>query len=231
MNAIKEQYGNDPLMPIQQAIYDFFKDNRPSTDIQCIHDCYAIAKKVSEVMGEKTEQEIDAGIALTWPVIDGSGKIRPGDVRPCPFCGESENIHLIKGENNVYTVRCCAGMKLPGCGADCGWERTKEEAFIKWEGDMPRGGKREGAGRPEGTGPYGEKTIPMRIPGSRAQEVRAYLDKGRPTVPDFFSDILRKLEYSAGQCELWEDCDHDASMAAIEFRALAMKLKDWMDKK
>lgn len=90
---------------------------------------------------------------------------------------------------------------------------------------MPRGGKREGAGRPEGTGPYGEKTIPMRIPESRVQEVREFLDKDRPK---FFPEILQKLEFAAGQCELWEDNDHDCAMAAIEFRALAIKLKDWM---
>ena len=39
------------------------------------------------------------------------------------------------------------------------------------------GGKRPGAGRPPGTGPYGEPTRPMRIPESLVVPIRALLEK------------------------------------------------------
>ena len=41
---------------------------------------------------------------------------------------------------------------------------------------MSHGGKRKGAGRPKGLGRYGESTKPIRIPVSRVEEVKAYLD-------------------------------------------------------
>ncbi len=37
---------------------------------------------------------------------------------------------------------------------------------------MPRGGRRTGAGRPTGSGMYGEKTLAIRIPISRIEDVR-----------------------------------------------------------
>lgn len=46
-------------------------------------------------------------------------------------------------------------------------------------------------------------------------------------VPDFFKQIVRKLEFSANQCELWEDPE-DASIVACEYRSLSDKLKRWM---
>lgn len=42
-----------------------------------------------------------------------------------------------------------------------------------------RGGRREGAGRPPGLGPYGEATTPVRIPQSLVPAVRHWLDKYR----------------------------------------------------
>jgi DNA polymerase V len=42
---------------------------------------------------------------------------------------------------------------------------------------MPRGGKREGAGRPQGTGKYGEATKAVRLPISIADEILAALAK------------------------------------------------------
>lgn len=40
-----------------------------------------------------------------------------------------------------------------------------------------RGGRREGAGRKPGLGPWGEKTIPVRIPLSQKQNVLAFLHR------------------------------------------------------
>lgn len=37
------------------------------------------------------------------------------------------------------------------------------------------GGKRKGAGRPKGTGRYGEETIPVRIPVSLLDKFREWL--------------------------------------------------------
>lgn len=48
-------------------------------------------------------------------------------------------------------------------------------------------------------------------------------------VPDFFKQIVRKLEFSAQQSELWE-YPNDVSIVAIEYRALAMKLEKWIEK-
>jgi hypothetical protein len=36
---------------------------------------------------------------------------------------------------------------------------------------MPKGGARKGAGRPLGTGPYGEKTVIVRLPVSLADQI------------------------------------------------------------
>lgn len=74
MDAIEEQYGNDELMPMQRAIYDFFKDNRPRTEIQCIHDCYAVAKKAWEAGKPRVEkeriEELKCVIALVWGMAE-----------------------------------------------------------------------------------------------------------------------------------------------------------------
>lgn len=39
--------------------------------------------------------------------------------------------------------------------------------------NMPRGGRRAGAGRPTGSGKFGEKTIAIRVPISRADAIRS----------------------------------------------------------
>ena len=52
---------------------------------------------------------------------------------------------------------------------------------------------------------------------------------GWQPVPDFFKQIVRKLEFSANQCELWEEPE-DASIVACEYRSLSDKLKSWMEK-
>ncbi|MDX1656761.1 MAG: hypothetical protein R3310_16245, partial [Candidatus Competibacteraceae bacterium] len=46
--------------------------------------------------------------------------------------------------------------------------------------DQPtRGGTRPGAGRPAGSGRYGERTRVMRIPVSRIEAIRQWLDRTR----------------------------------------------------
>lgn len=45
------------------------------------------------------------------------------------------------------------------------------------ENQMPRGGKREGAGRPQGTGKYAEPTKAVRLPISVADKILAELSK------------------------------------------------------
>lgn len=41
---------------------------------------------------------------------------------------------------------------------------------------MPKGGKRQGAGRPRGQGKFGERTKPVRIPESMIQEVMQWIE-------------------------------------------------------
>ncbi len=42
---------------------------------------------------------------------------------------------------------------------------------------MPRGGKREGAGRPKGTGKYGCETTAIRVPAHLVDDVRDFVAK------------------------------------------------------
>lgn len=55
------------------------------------------------------------------------------------------------------------------------------------------------------------------------------IDELKTPLPSFFNDIIRKLEFSAEQSELWENPE-DVGVVAIQYRALAMKLKMWMEK-
>ncbi len=50
---------------------------------------------------------------------------------------------------------------------------------------MPRGGVRPGAGRPKGTGKFGEKTVPVRVPMSMVEEVQAFIEAKGYNVPLF----------------------------------------------
>ena len=52
-----------------------------------------------------------------------------------------------------------------------------------------RGGIRPGAGRPAGTGPYGETTTPIRVPDSRLAEVRSLLARRK-------SSAVTELEFA-----------------------------------
>ena len=48
---------------------------------------------------------------------------------------------------------------------------------------MPRGGKREGAGRPAGRGPYGESTRPVRLPVSLVDRVMRFVKNRESAIP------------------------------------------------
>jgi DNA polymerase V len=45
------------------------------------------------------------------------------------------------------------------------------------------GGKRTGAGRPKGSGRYGEKTLPLRVPLSLVEEVKSFLQSKGYSLP------------------------------------------------
>ncbi|CEK12157.1 LexA family protein [Legionella hackeliae] len=54
---------------------------------------------------------------------------------------------------------------------------------------MSRGGKRAGAGRPVGTSRYGESTKTLRIPISRIEEVKDYLENQLQGIPLYSSKV------------------------------------------
>lgn len=54
---------------------------------------------------------------------------------------------------------------------------------------MSHGGKRKGAGRPPGRGPWKEQTKPLRIPLSLLEDVTAYLEKRGYRLPMYASRI------------------------------------------
>ncbi len=74
---------------------------------------------------------------------------------------------------------------------------------------MARGGRRPGAGRPEGSGRYGEKTRVMRVPASMADGVRDYLESGGYRIPLYQSKVSAGFpspadDYVEGQLDLNE---------------------------
>lgn len=54
---------------------------------------------------------------------------------------------------------------------------------------MGRGGQRRGAGRPKGTGKFGEKTIPLRVPESLLDAVNELLEGEGYEVPLYSSKV------------------------------------------
>lgn len=64
---------------------------------------------------------------------------------------------------------------------------------------MTRGGKREGAGRPKGTGRFGEKTKAMRVPESMVDDILDLIGNGGHSVPLYASTV------SAGQAFTADD--------------------------
>ncbi|MEG9862336.1 MAG: translesion error-prone DNA polymerase V autoproteolytic subunit [Parvularculales bacterium] len=67
---------------------------------------------------------------------------------------------------------------------------------------MARGGARKGAGRPKGSGKFGEKTVPLRVPASMVSDITAFIEANGYKVPLFSSKV------AAGE-PLWAD-DHIA---------------------
>lgn len=54
---------------------------------------------------------------------------------------------------------------------------------------MPHGGKRKGAGRPRGKGPWGEETKPLRVPVSLVDAVTKFLEKRGYRLPLYASRV------------------------------------------
>ena len=54
---------------------------------------------------------------------------------------------------------------------------------------MTRGGKRSGAGRPKGTGKYGEKTVAMRVPESLVTDIRDLVEAQGYSLPLYGSRV------------------------------------------
>lgn len=62
---------------------------------------------------------------------------------------------------------------------------------------MARGGKRKGAGRPKGTGKFGEPTKAVRLPISKIEQILAFIARQTDTYP----------VYEAGKKPETKDCD------------------------
>ena len=60
------------------------------------------------------------------------------------------------------------------------------------------GGRREGAGRPRGTGRYGEPTVPIRVPASLEKKVLAALADGTFRVPLYGEAVAAGFPSPAG---------------------------------
>lgn len=58
---------------------------------------------------------------------------------------------------------------------------------------MPRGGRRKGAGRPKGTGKYGEETKALRVPVSLAEKVAKFIDRQALTFPMYTNKIAAEF--------------------------------------
>lgn len=56
-----------------------------------------------------------------------------------------------------------------------------------------RGGKRKGAGRPKGSGKFGEATVPVRVPASLADEVALWVERRGGTLPLFSTSVRAGL--------------------------------------
>ena len=61
------------------------------------------------------------------------------DLKPCPFCGRTDKLVFYETVQEFddckihqYTIYCDASGDKTGCGASCGYQRTKEEAIEAW---------------------------------------------------------------------------------------------------
>lgn len=69
---------------------------------------------------------------------------------------------------------------------------------------MPRGGKRKGAGRPKGTGKFGEPTKAVRLPVSKIDEIMEFIERGADTYSIYESDSPIPKNQKA-KCRLAEE--------------------------
>ena len=53
---------------------------------------------------------------------------------------------------------------------------------------MPRGGKRKGAGRPKGTGKFGEPTKAVRLPVSKIDQIMQFIERNADMYSVYASD-------------------------------------------
>lgn len=76
--------------------------------------------------------------------------------------------------------------------------------------EKKHGGKRPGAGRPQGSSRYGEKTIPMRIPESRVQDIIEYLESAHYSLPLYSSQVAAGAPTMADEhVEQWIDLQQE----------------------
>jgi DNA polymerase V len=64
---------------------------------------------------------------------------------------------------------------------------------------MPRGGKRKGAGRPSGKGPWNETTKPLRIPVSLLKAVKEFMETRGYRLPVYASRVPAGLPEDADE--------------------------------
>lgn len=62
---------------------------------------------------------------------------------------------------------------------------------------MPRGGFRPNAGRPKGTGKFGEQTVPIRVPLSKLEYVQAFIADDLEALDRYWSRVEREGMVSA----------------------------------
>jgi DNA polymerase V len=63
--------------------------------------------------------------------------------------------------------------------------------------DTLRGGKRKGAGRPKGSGKFGEATVPVRVPASMAADVALWVERKGGTLPLYSASVRAGLPTAA----------------------------------
>lgn len=56
------------------------------------------------------------------------------ELKPCPFCGETEHLEIVKLEDSMhprqYEVVCA--MDSGGCGGSAGYRSSKQDAIDVW---------------------------------------------------------------------------------------------------
>lgn len=86
-----------------------------------------------------------------------------------------------------------------------------------------RGGKRLGAGRPAGSGRYGEPTVPMRIPQSLVGSVADLIASHSPTPSSGLAPEASpqpRLVFERNGCQVWSASDAINTLQAVQGSAL-----------